>query len=291
MSTCTRSSATAPLFDGHRYRGALGGVVVRRPDRGGHAEHDALGRPGPDAASSTSRVGCWRPASPTPTCTRSRAAWSGCAATCPSTRPARSTSPRSARTPTATPTWEWILGGGWAMPAFPGGTPLAADLDTVVPDRPVFLPNRDHHGAWVNSRARWRSPGSPGTLRTRRTAGSSGTPTASRRGTLHEGATALVSGTCPAPPEPTTARRCSPARPTCTRSASPAGRTRSSAPTPAWTTRARPTSRRRASGELRSHVVGALWWDRTPGRRAGRRPGRPARGADRWPVPRHHASR
>ena len=23
----------------------------------------------------------------------------------------------------------------------------------MVPDRPVFLPNRDHHGAWVNSRA------------------------------------------------------------------------------------------------------------------------------------------
>jgi predicted amidohydrolase YtcJ len=47
----------------------------------------------------------------------------------------------------------WILGGGWSMAAFPGGTPSAADLDLVIPDRPVFLPNRDHHGAWVNSRA------------------------------------------------------------------------------------------------------------------------------------------
>ena len=53
----------------------------------------------------------------------------------------------------AHPDAQWILGGGWAMPAFPGGTPTAADLDAVVPDRPVFLPNRDHHGAWVNSRA------------------------------------------------------------------------------------------------------------------------------------------
>ena len=53
----------------------------------------------------------------------------------------------------AHPDLPWILGGGWAMAAFPGGTPTAADLDTVVPDRPVFLPNRDHHGAWVNSRA------------------------------------------------------------------------------------------------------------------------------------------
>ncbi len=53
----------------------------------------------------------------------------------------------------AHPDLPWILGGGWAMAAFPGGTPTAADLDAVVPDRPVFLPNRDHHGAWVNSRA------------------------------------------------------------------------------------------------------------------------------------------
>ena len=51
------------------------------------------------------------------------------------------------------PDEEWILGGGWAMPAFPGGTPTAAALDRVVPDRPVFLPNRDHHGAWVNTAA------------------------------------------------------------------------------------------------------------------------------------------
>ena len=67
--------------------------------------------------------------------------------------PARTTSPSSRRTPTRTPTLPWILGGGWAMAAFPGGTPTAADLDSVVPDRPVFLPNRDHHGAWVNTRA------------------------------------------------------------------------------------------------------------------------------------------
>lgn len=53
----------------------------------------------------------------------------------------------------AHPERPWVLGGGWAMAAFPGGTPTAADLDRVCPDRPVFLPNRDHHGAWVNSRA------------------------------------------------------------------------------------------------------------------------------------------
>lgn len=53
----------------------------------------------------------------------------------------------------AHPEEPWILGGGWAMAAFPGGAPTAADLDAIIPDRPVFLPNRDHHGAWVNSRA------------------------------------------------------------------------------------------------------------------------------------------
>ena len=51
------------------------------------------------------------------------------------------------------PDESWIIGGGWAMEYFPGGTPRKEDLDAVVPDRPVFLMNRDVHGAWVNSRA------------------------------------------------------------------------------------------------------------------------------------------
>jgi len=53
----------------------------------------------------------------------------------------------------AHPGLAWITGGGWSLESFPGGLPTAAALDAVVPDRPVFLPNRDHHGAWVNSRA------------------------------------------------------------------------------------------------------------------------------------------
>ena len=98
----------------------------------------------------------------------------------------------------AHPDAEWILGGGWAMPAFPGGTPTAADLDRVVPDRPVFLPNRDHHGAWVNSRALElagideHTP-DPADGRIERDA--DGRPS----GTLHEGATALVSRHVPRP--------------------------------------------------------------------------------------------
>jgi predicted amidohydrolase YtcJ len=58
-----------------------------------------------------------------------------------------------ARYAAAHPDLAWIAGGGWSLPAFPGGVPTAAQLDTVVPDRPVFLQNRDGHGAWVNSKA------------------------------------------------------------------------------------------------------------------------------------------
>lgn len=53
----------------------------------------------------------------------------------------------------ANPHAPWIVGGGWAMEYFPGGNPRKEDLDAIVPDRPVFLMNRDIHGAWVNSRA------------------------------------------------------------------------------------------------------------------------------------------
>lgn len=53
----------------------------------------------------------------------------------------------------AHPDREWIKGGGWAMEFFPGGCPHKDDLDAIVPDRPVFLFNKDTHGAWVNSKA------------------------------------------------------------------------------------------------------------------------------------------
>ena len=47
----------------------------------------------------------------------------------------------------------WLSGGGWTTSDFPGGAPSATDLDTAVADRPVYLVNRDHHSAWVNSAA------------------------------------------------------------------------------------------------------------------------------------------
>ncbi|MET9493099.1 amidohydrolase [Nocardia sp. NPDC006630] len=53
----------------------------------------------------------------------------------------------------AHPEREWITGTGWSMESFPGGLPTRAQLDAVVADRPVYLTNRDYHGAWANTRA------------------------------------------------------------------------------------------------------------------------------------------
>jgi predicted amidohydrolase YtcJ len=53
----------------------------------------------------------------------------------------------------AHPDVEWIRGDGWSLDTFPGGIARREALDAIVPDRPVFLSNRDGHGAWVNSRA------------------------------------------------------------------------------------------------------------------------------------------
>ena len=91
----------------------------------------------------------------------------------------------------AHPTEDWIRGGGWYMDDFPGGTPRREDLDAIAPDRPVFLTNRDGHGAWANSRALelagvTAETSDPGDGRIERDA--DGSPI----GTLHEGAMDLV---------------------------------------------------------------------------------------------------
>jgi predicted amidohydrolase YtcJ len=96
------------------------------------------------------------------------------------------------------PDREWILGGGWSMDVFPGGTPTKDLLDTVVPDRLVFLPNRDGHSTWVNGRALeaagiTATTPDPADGRIERDA--SGEPS----GTLHEGAADLVGRLAPQP--------------------------------------------------------------------------------------------
>jgi predicted amidohydrolase YtcJ len=92
----------------------------------------------------------------------------------------------------------WITGGGWSMDPFPGGVPSKDDLDAAVPGRPVFLSNRDHHGAWVNSRALAlagvdAATPDPPDGRIERTA--AGEPA----GALHEGAMNLVQRVVPPP--------------------------------------------------------------------------------------------
>src|SRR5579859_6262618 len=93
---------------------------------------------------------------------------------------------------------EWITGGGWSMDVFPGGMPSRHDLDRVAPDRPVFLSNRDHHAAWVNTRALELAGVTASTLdppdgRIERETG--GAPS----GTLQEGAMGLVDRVVPRP--------------------------------------------------------------------------------------------
>jgi predicted amidohydrolase YtcJ len=98
----------------------------------------------------------------------------------------------------ANPRQVWITGGGWSIDVFPGGVPSRHDLDRVVGEHPVFLSNRDHHAAWVNSKALELAGVSASTLdpadgRIEREA--DGTPA----GTLQEGAMGLVERVVPRP--------------------------------------------------------------------------------------------
>jgi predicted amidohydrolase YtcJ len=96
------------------------------------------------------------------------------------------------------PDQPWILGGGWSVEHFPGGTPHKDELDRIVPDRPVFLRNSSHHGAWVSSRAlelAGISASTPDPADGRIERDRDGSPT----GTLHEGAVSLVQDVAPRP--------------------------------------------------------------------------------------------
>ncbi|MCC9309560.1 amidohydrolase [Kitasatospora sp. RB6PN24] len=158
----------------------------------------------------------------------------------------------------------WITGGGWSLESFDGGLPTRQLLDSVVPDRPVYLLNRDHHGAWANTRAlelAGLTRQSPDPTDGRIEREPDGTPS----GVLQEGATGLVARLVP----PTsTAERL-------------AGLLRAQAllhslgitgwqdallgefngqpdPSDAYLAAAR-------DGSLTARVAGALWWDRDRG--------------------------
>jgi len=157
----------------------------------------------------------------------------------------------------------WILGGGWSMDVFPGGTPTRDALDSLISDRPAFLPNRDGHSAWVNTRALemagiTRETPDPADGRIERDA--DGDPS----GTLHEGAMGLVGDLAPPPtPEELSAGL-------------RAGQAYlHSLGITAWQDAIVDATERSntfdayvgagADGELTARVVGALWWDRARG--------------------------
>ncbi|MFI0820183.1 amidohydrolase [Streptomyces sp. NPDC021098] len=158
----------------------------------------------------------------------------------------------------------WITGGGWSMEAFPGGTPTAAMLDAIVPDRPVYLPNRDHHGAWVNTRALQLAgigAGTPDPVDGRIERDERGNPT----GMLQEGAASLVGTLLP---EVTLAEQ--------TAALLRAQSVLHAFGVTAWqdaivgsyANMADPTPAYHAAlddGLLTARVVGALWWDRARG--------------------------
>ncbi|MFB7647607.1 amidohydrolase [Streptomyces sp. NPDC056084] len=164
----------------------------------------------------------------------------------------------------AHPEQEWITGGGWSMEAFEGGSPTRDLLDRVVPDRPAYLPNRDHHGAWVNSRALaaaglTRDTPDPADGRIERDA--TGEPT----GLLQEGAMDLVGRLTPrsTPAERLAALLRAQAHLhsygiTAWQDAIVGNFGSMDDPADAYVTAAR-------DGSLTARVVGALWWDRERG--------------------------
>ncbi|MHA7819207.1 MAG: amidohydrolase [Erythrobacter sp.] len=95
----------------------------------------------------------------------------------------------------------WILGRGWNQEKWGlGRFPTAAELDTIVPDRPVWLQRVDGHAAWANGLAMEQASV---TRETRDPSGgriirdADGNPT----GVFIDNAEALVAGSVP-PPRP-----------------------------------------------------------------------------------------
>jgi hypothetical protein len=153
----------------------------------------------------------------------------------------------------------WIRGGGWHMPDFPGGTPRREDLDRAVPDRPVYLRNRDVHGAWVNTRALERAEigrDTPDPPDGRIERDSGGMPS----GTLHEGAMRYVERLLP----PDTAADLEDAIRLAQAYLHSFGIT---AWQDAWVTPEVLAAYRAldSRGELTARVVAALWWERERG--------------------------
>ncbi|GGK84427.1 amidohydrolase [Sphaerisporangium melleum] len=156
----------------------------------------------------------------------------------------------------------WIDGGGWDMAAFPGGLPHRTQIDFT--DRPVYLIQRDHHAAWVNTRAlelAGITAATPDPADGRIERDPDGTPS----GVLHEGAMDLVGLLTPRPTAGDLDAALMDAQAhlfslgiTGWQDAIVGSYAGSDDNFPAYLSAA-------ASGRLRARVVGALWWDRARG--------------------------
>jgi predicted amidohydrolase YtcJ len=163
----------------------------------------------------------------------------------------------------AHPDREWILGGGWSMDVFPGGTPSKDLLDAVVPDRIVFLPNRDGHSAWVNSRA-LEVAGVTATMPDPADGRIERGPDGEPGGSLHEGAADLVGDLAPAStPDDVYAGLLEGQR--FLHSLGITAWQDAIVSTDPWMNNYPAYVRAGEIGDLTARVVGALWWDRDRG--------------------------
>jgi predicted amidohydrolase YtcJ len=157
------------------------------------------------------------------------------------------------------PDLEWIVGSGWEMAAFPGGTPSREALDAAVPDRPALFQNRDGHGAWVNSRA-LELAGVTATTADPPDGRFERTPEGELQGTLHEGAMRLVDRLIAEPTEDEVVEGLGLAQASLHRLGITAWQD-------AWVDAAGLAAYRRfaGSGMLTARVVAAQWWQRDAG--------------------------
>ncbi|MGW1514714.1 amidohydrolase [Streptomyces sp. NPDC002394] len=164
----------------------------------------------------------------------------------------------------AHPERTWITGGGWSMESFEGGLPTRQLLDSVVSDRPVLLSNRDHHGAWANSRAlelAGLTADTPDPADGRIERETDGTPS----GVLQEGAIGLVARLVPETTDEERLAGLLRAQKllhslgiTAWQDALLGSFSGMSDPSEAYLTAAN-------DGSLTARVTGALWWDRERG--------------------------
>jgi predicted amidohydrolase YtcJ len=165
---------------------------------------------------------------------------------------------------TAHPDLEWITGGGWSMDAFPGGLPNREPLDAVTGGRPAFFPNRDGHGAWVNTAALRlagidASTPDPADGRIERDAG--GQPA----GALQEGAANLVSRLLPETTDEDMDAGLAAAQDYLLSLGITGWQDAIIGSDPGERDNMSAYLRAAAAGRLLANVVGALWWERDRG--------------------------